>query len=69
MAEESKPKKGYAAPLEGIASKEIMTVLNLAFLLISFRMLQGLALTGTGAKMAASGSKFSSPRPPGETLH
>ena len=55
MADENKgPKKGYAAPLEGIVGSEIMSVLNLAFLKIGFGMIRDLGLKLT-AKLGAGG--------------
>lgn len=62
MADEQKLKKGDAAPLEGVLGKEIMFVLNLAFIGIGLGMLQGLALKAGQAlpRNDQSGPGFSS---------
>ena len=55
MADENQdPKKGYAAPLEGVVGREIMAVLNLAFAMIGFNMIQGLGMQAT-AKLGVGG--------------
>ena len=41
---DQKPKKGDAAPLEGVVGREIMFVLNMAFAMVGLKMLSGLAM-------------------------